>query len=109
MGYEQEIRNAVETAFIDRRIESNLAYKPQLITNNSIEGKKVLSSIEDEILSCDSFLISVALITRGGIELLLQTLKELEKRQTQGKIPTTDYKVMTDPVVLRKLHNLKNI
>lgn len=109
MGYEQEIRNAVETAFIDRRIESNLAYKPQLITNNAMVGKKVLSSIEDELLSCDSFLISVAFITQGGIEPLLQTLKELEQKQIQGKILTTDYKVMTDPVVLKKLHDLKNI
>ncbi len=35
----------------------------------------------DELLRCDRFAISVAFITRGGITPLLQTLKELEKRE----------------------------
>ena len=39
------------------------------------EGKKVLSSIEDEIMACDGFQISVAFITMSGITPLLQTLK----------------------------------
>lgn len=47
--------------------------------NTDKEGKKVLSSIEDEILLCDEFKISVAFITMGGITPLLQTLRELEK------------------------------
>ena len=45
------------------------------------EGKKVLSSIEDELLACDGFQISVAFITMSGITPLLQTLKEMEKKK----------------------------
>ena len=36
-----------------------------------------MKEIEDELLMCDQFQISVAFITLGGIEPLLQTLKEL--------------------------------
>ena len=51
----QEMRSGFETAFIDGTVASNLAYKPQFISNNYKQGKKVLSSIEDELLACDGF------------------------------------------------------
>ena len=79
MSQLNELRLGFETAYIDGTVASNLAYKPQFVSNNYKEGKKVLSSIEDELLACDQFQISVAFITLGGIEPLLQTLKELEK------------------------------
>ena len=70
-----EIRNGFETAYVDGTFSSNLAYKPQFVSNNHREGKKVLSTIENELLTCDQFQISVAFITMGGITPLLQTLK----------------------------------
>ena len=80
-----ELRSGFETAYIDGTVASNLAYKPQFISNNYKQGKKVLSSIEDELLVCDQFQISVAFITMGGITPLLQTLKELEKKALKEK------------------------
>ena len=74
-----ELRNGIETAFIDADYQSNLAYKPQFVSNNYREGKKVLASIEDELLSCDEFFISVAFITDSGIKPLLQTFKTPKK------------------------------
>ena len=44
-----ELRSGFETAYIDGTVASNLAYKPQFISNNYKQGKKVLSSIEDEL------------------------------------------------------------
>ena len=79
----RELRQGLESAFIDSSITSNLAYKPQFLSNNYKESKKVLSSIEDELLSCDQFQISVAFITMSGITPLLQTLKELERMNVQ--------------------------
>lgn len=86
----EELRLGLETAYIDGNVASNLMYKPQFVSNNYKEGKKVLSSIEDELLMCDQFQISVAFITLGGIEPLLQTLKELEKKHISGEILTTN-------------------
>ena len=76
----QELRNGFETAYIDKTSTSNLAYKPQFISNDYKQGKKVLSSIEDELMTCAQFQISVAFITMGGITPLLQILQELEEK-----------------------------
>ena len=104
-----ELRSGFDTAFINGTLSSNLAYKPQFVSNNYKEGKKVLSSIEDELLVCDCFQISVAFITKGGITPLLQTLKELEKKGIPGEILTTNYLNFSEPAALEKLHGLQNI
>lgn len=106
---ENLLREGFTTAYLDKAYSSNLAYKPQFISNNYKEGRKVLSSIEDELLSCKEFFISVAFITMGGITPLLQTLKELEIRGIPGKILTTDYQNFSEPRALRKLAELSNI
>lgn len=104
-----QLKQGLSTAFISQNISSNLAYKPQFISNNYKEGRKVISSIEDELLACEEFFISVAFITMGGITPLLQTLRELEQRNIPGKILTTDYLTFSDPKALRILANFKNI
>ena len=105
----RELRLGFETAYIDGNVASNTSYKPQFVSNNYKEVKKVLASIEDELLACDRFQISVAFITLGGIEPLLQTLKELEKRNIPGEILTTNYLNFSEPKALEKLNKLRNI
>ena len=78
MNEKELIYEGIETAFIDYNNQSNTAFKPQFISNDYKEGRKVISSIEDELLKCDKFDISVAFITDGGIAPLLQTLKTLD-------------------------------
>ena len=104
-----ELRNGFETAYIDGSVTSSLAYRPQFISNNHKEGKKVLASVEDELLACDQFQISVAFITMSGITPLLQTLKKLEKKNIPGEILTTNYLNFSEPRALKKLNELKNI
>ncbi|MDE7257992.1 MAG: DEAD/DEAH box helicase [Lachnospiraceae bacterium] len=104
-----ELYSGYTTAYIDGSVASNIFYRPQFVSNNYKEGKKVLSSIEDELLACDHFQISVAFITMGGITPLLQTLKELENRGIPGEILTTNYLHFSEPAALEKLHDLKNI
>ncbi len=109
MNVTEELRLGLETAYIDGTVASNMAFKPQFVSNNYKEGKKVLSSIEEELLACEQFQISVAFITVGGIEPLLQTLKELEKKHIPGQILTTNYLNFSEPKALEKLHALQNI
>ena len=59
------LKNGFNTAFINGTFQSNLAYRPQFIYNDNKNGQKVFSSIEEELLRCDSFAISVAFITRA--------------------------------------------
>ena len=60
------LRTALETAYINGATASSLAYRPQFVSNNHKEGKKVLASVEDELLACDQFQISVAFITMNA-------------------------------------------
>ena len=93
----REMQKGFTTALINSNHNSNLAYRPEFVSNNPKEGKKVLSSIEEELLHCDSFRISVAFITMGGITPLLQTLKELEEKGIEGQILTTNYLDFSEP------------
>lgn len=43
----QDIISGLETAYIDSNINSNLAYRPEFISNDYKKGKKVLVSIEN--------------------------------------------------------------
>lgn len=105
-----EILDSVKAAFINRMDNSgNLEFRPQFIFNNHKEGKKVLASIENELLCCQEFAISVAFITVSGITPLLQTFKELEKRGVKGRILTTDYLCFSEPKALQMLNSLGNI
>ena len=103
------LKTGFETAYIDGSVASSMDLRPQFVSNNYKEGKKVLVSVEDELLKCDKFQISVAFITMGGITPLLQTLKELEKRNIPGEILTTNYLDFSEPQALKKLNDLKNI
>lgn len=109
MDEKELIYEGIETAFINSYNQSNVEYKPQFISNDYKEGRKVISSIEDELLKCERFDISVAFITDGGIAPLLQTLRILEKRNIRGRILTTDYLEFSEPKALRKLAQFKNI
>lgn len=107
--YSKEMREGLETAFINSSISSSLAYRPQFVSNDYHEGRKVLSFIEDELHSCDSFKISVAFITMNGIAPLLETLDELEQAGIPGEILTTNYLSFSEPKALRFLHERRNI
>ena len=96
-----ELRQGLETAYIDSSVSSVAAFQPQFVSNDYHEGKKVLSYIEEELHSCDSFKISVAFITMSGIAPLLQTLYELEQAGINGEILTTNYLSFSEPKALR--------
>ena len=104
-----ELKSGLNAAYINGSVAANLAYKPAFVSNNPEDGKKVISSVEDELLRCDQFQISVAFITMGGVTPLLQTLKGLEEKGIKGQILTTNYLNFSEPRALEKLNGLKNI
>ena len=103
------LQTAIQTAYLDHTINSNLAYRPEFISNNYKLGKKVLVSIEEELQRCEEFFISVAFITKSGITPLLQTLKDLEQKNIPGKILTTNYLMFSEPEALEKLAGLAGV
>lgn len=100
---------SIQTGFIDKSIPSDKNYRPQLLTNDHRVGKKVLWTIQQELDQCDEFWFSVAFITTGGVETIINTLVELEKRNIKGKVLASQYLNFTDPEALKRLKKFTNI
>lgn len=78
-----------------------------LITNGPV--RSFYNEFIENLNNCSQFKICVAFITYGGLQVLLETLESLEKRNIPGEILTTTYKEMTSPQVLERLSKFKNI
>ncbi|MCR4790618.1 MAG: DUF3427 domain-containing protein [Treponemataceae bacterium] len=67
------------------------------------------NSLVDNLQQCSEFKISVAFITYGGLQVLLETLQILADKNIPGEILTTTYQNMTTPGVLKRLSEFSNI
>ncbi|WP_396194642.1 DUF3427 domain-containing protein [Flavobacterium sp.] len=108
----EHLLQSFNTGFIDRRIHSNNEYLPQLLTNDKLQGKKVLTSILKELRELkkdDEFWFSVAFVTTSGVSTLINTLIDLENRSIKGKILVSQYLNFTQPEALKRLLQFKNI
>jgi superfamily II DNA or RNA helicase/HKD family nuclease len=103
------IQNAVTTGFVDDQFESFSDYRPSILTNEPILNEKVLSTLLDELRTCESFFLSVAFITSGGVASLFGALLDLQLKGVNGKILVSEYLNFTEPEALRKLMQLKNV
>lgn len=78
--------------------------------------KKILSSLIEELESCEAFDFSVAFINNEGLAAIKQTLDELAiysenhpDKAVKGRILTTNYLNFTQPSALRELMQFPNI
>ena len=104
-----ELTNSILTSLIDKDFASNEQYRPKLLVNNSKTGLKILNTLQDELLECEEFAISVAFINWGGIINLLDVFERLEKKGVKGRILTTNYLNFTQPEALSRLNKFSNI
>lgn len=81
----------------------------RFLYNDHEAGRSVLEAMEEELLHCEEFQISVAFITEGGMKLLRPVFEELEKRGVPGRILTTDYQNISEPQALLELDQFENI
>ena len=107
---ENRLEKSIHNAFIEQIADfSESEFSPRLLVNNPKEGQKLISVIERELQNCTEFAFSVAFITMGGLEGLLQTLDELRNKGIKGRVLTTDYQNFTQPRALEKLMSFENI
>lgn len=99
--------NAYEKGFLDQSSNKIAHHPPKLIINNDEEN--ILSPILDEMEICDSFVISVAFITEGGLATLKSTLYELAKQGVKGRIVTSTYLNFNKPKVFKELLKIPNV
>ena len=83
MDLKDILAKSIETGFIDLQVHSDKTYHPEILTNDPVKHRKVLTTIIRELEQCDQFWFSVAFITTSGIATLINTLIELEKEEYQ--------------------------
>lgn len=106
----QEIEKALKKAFLNSDENGYLSYSPSFVYNDPDNNKKVINTLKEELRNCDAFFISVAFITKHGLQLLKETFQELKNKGVKGKILTTDYLCFTQPDALKDIkNNLENI
>ncbi|WP_294354562.1 DEAD/DEAH box helicase [uncultured Clostridium sp.] len=98
-----------EEIAIDSKSIINEEYivKNKLIIN-SREGN-LLYELKKSLSECKSFYFSVAFINFSGLQLLLDSFKELENRKVYGKIITSTYLNFTEPKALKRIKEFNNI
>lgn len=104
-----ELINGLQTGFVDQHIVSQNDFVPKLLLNDKLEGKKILSSIINELNTCNEFWFSVAFVTSAGVASLKNTLEEIANKNIKGKILVSQYLNFTQPEALRQLLKFKNI
>jgi superfamily II DNA or RNA helicase len=104
-----KLSESIHTGFVDRAFSSDERYHPEFLTNDKEGGKKILTSILDELEICEEFRISVAFVTTGGVATLINTLADLEERKIEGKVLVSQYLNFTQPEALRRLLQFSNI
>jgi len=108
-AFDDNFKDSILTGFIDKSLDSDKLYQPELLVNRKIPRKKVLSTIIKELESCESFYISVAFVTTSGVAALINTFKSLEHNGVKGKILVSQYLNFTQPEALKRLSQFKNI
>ncbi|MFC1236425.1 DUF3427 domain-containing protein [Vibrio sp. F74] len=103
-----KLQKALETGFIDKNFISNHSLQPEFLVNDG-QGKKVVTTIKEQLQQCDSFWFSVAFITSSGLACLKQELIELEKSNIKGKVLVSQYLNFTQPEALKQLLQFSNI
>ncbi|MCB2357049.1 DEAD/DEAH box helicase [Clostridium estertheticum] len=79
----------------------------KLIVNS--EKGNLLDELKRCLSECAKFYFSVAFINFSGLQLLLDSFKDLEEKGVKGKILTSTYLNFTEPKALERINKFKNI
>ncbi|MDQ1147736.1 superfamily II DNA or RNA helicase/HKD family nuclease [Bacillus sp. SORGH_AS 510] len=83
------------------------AVEKKLIVNS--DKGNLLRELVKSMSECERFYFSVAFINFSGLQLLLDPLKEAEKKGITGKIITSTYLNFTDAKALEKIREFNNV
>ncbi len=103
-----ELKESLETGFINQSHVSNHLLQPEFLVNNN-DGQKVLTTIKEQLQQCDEFWFSVAFVTTSGVACLKQEFVELENKKIKGKVLVSQYLNFTQPEALKQLLMFNNI
>lgn len=103
----RKIENSLYKGFIDKHKPVSAQYKPKLLTNKAHEN--VLSTLQQELKTCRTFIFSVAFITEGGLATLKTTLLDLQQKGIKGRILTSTFLSFNQPKMFKELLKIQNV
>ena len=103
----KKLENSLHKGFINQNKSVSAQFKPKLLTNHAHEN--VLSTILQELKTCQTFLFSVAFITEGGLATLKTMLKDLDAKGIKGRILTSTFLHFNQPKMFKELLKLSNV
>ncbi|GAB4073762.1 DEAD/DEAH box helicase [Barrientosiimonas marina] len=103
------LENSLYKGFIDQNIGTAGRYKPELLVNDTRANEHVLTSLVDELDTCQSFIFSVAFITESGLATLKSQLLDLKRRGVRGRILTSTFLHFNQPKVFKELMKITNV
>lgn len=87
--------------------DNKYVIKNRLIVNS--HRGNLLSELKQSLSECERFYFSVAFINYSGLQLLIDSFKELEQKGIKGKIITSTYLNFTEPKALEKIKTFESI
>lgn len=94
-------------------IQNKESFNKDFLINNKLivnsQKGNLLNELKRALKECNKFYFSVAFINYSGLQLLLDTFKELEENKVKGKIITSTYLNFTEPKALERIKEFKNI
>ena len=81
-----EVIEGVYSGLIEHNPEAPTYFQPQLVLNDSNQGRKILWFVLENLEDCTYFRCAVAFITRSDVACIHQTLKEYFQKGGSGKI-----------------------
>lgn len=87
--------------------EDKYVVKNKLIVNS--QRGNLLKELKESLSECKSFYFSVAFINFSGLQLLLDSFKDINEKGVRGKIITSTYLNFTEPKALDKIRNFENV
>ena len=107
MDIEEKVKPREEGISPKEIIKDKYLVKNRLIVNS--KRGNLLGELKESLRECKSFYFSVAFINFSGLQLLLDSFKELEEKGVRGRIITSTYLNFTEPKALERLKAFKNI
>lgn len=102
----EKLLNSLKDSFISKISGEYSDLSPNLLINDYEHEKKIVTSIEEELSTCDAFDFSVAFINHSGIACIKQKLDYLSEHNIPGRILTTNYLNFTQPSALKEILSL---
>lgn len=103
------LKGSLETSYVDNKLLSNEKLLTDLLINDYRRGEKVLTTIQNELLTSDEFMMTVAFVTEGGLSILANQLLHCIENNIRGRIITSSYLFFNNPRVFRKLLTFPNL